>query len=126
MTKKEIKNKYKLNEAPDRIEYNYEKLYKALKHEVENHCNELIDENFIETIEKEFSINYGPDEQLVYNCPECGQSKCLYIGNYGDTYREEYQITCDNCGFICPKVSKDYGETWVIFDGWLHTKGYLK
>lgn len=124
--KKEIKDNYKLNEAPDRIEYNYKKLYEALKHELENHCNELIDEQFIETIEKEFSINYGPKPELVYPCPKCGKNNSLYIGEYSDDgYEEVYAITCNNCNFTGPNIS-DYGEAWVIFDEWLHTKGYLK
>lgn len=123
--KKELKKNYKLNDVPERIEYNYKKLYEALKHEVENHCNELIDEQFIETIEKEFSINYGKDPSLLYNCPECGASCSLYIGDYGDFNKNMFSVTCSQCGFRVPHYISDYEEAWYEFKEWLVKNKYL-
>ena len=123
--KRELKKNYKLNDVPDRIEYDYKKLYEALKHEVENHCNELIDEQFIETIEKEFSINYGKDPSLLYNCPECGASCSLYIDDYGDFNKDMFSVTCSQCGFRVPHYISDYGEAWCEFKEWLVKNKYL-
>lgn len=124
--KKEIKDNYKLNDVPDRIEYNYQELYKALKQEVKNHCGELIDGSFIEEIEKRFSINYGPKPESLYNCPKCGNSNCLYVGEYSfNSIGRKYAVTCSHCDFVGSMIS-DYGEAWGEFRCWLQKKGYLK
>lgn len=123
--KRELKKNYKLNDVPDRIEYDYKKLYEAFKHEVENRCNELIDEQFIEIIEKGVSINYGKDPSLLYNCPECGASGSLYIGDYGDFNKDMFSVTCSQCSFSVPHYTSDYDEAWCEFKEWLVKNKYL-
>lgn len=123
--KREIKKNYKLNDVPDRIEYNYEKLYNTLKQEVLTHCNDLIDEDFIDTIENKYSINYGKDPSLLYNCPECGESGSLYIGDYGAFGKYVFSVTCSQCSFRVPHYTCDYGEAWYEFKEWLEKNKYL-
>lgn len=123
--KRELKKNYKLNDVPDRIEYNYEQLYNALKHEVLNHCDELIDKDFIDNIENRYSINYGKDPKLLYNCPECGASGSLYIGDYGDFSKDRLSVTCSQCSFRVPHYISDYGEAWCEFKEWLVENKYL-
>lgn len=123
--KRELKKNYKLNDVPDRIEYNYEQLYKTLKHEVLNHCDELIDKDFIDNIENRYSINYGKDPKLLYNCPECGANGSLYIGDYGDFNEDMFSVTCSQCSFQVPHYISDYGEAWVEFKEWLVKNKYL-
>lgn len=123
--KKDIKDNYKLNDVPDRIEYRYEQLYKTLKHEVLNHCNELIDKDFIDNIENRYSTNYGKDPNLLYNCPECGASGSLYIGDYGDFGNQMFSVTCSECSFRVPHYTSDYGEAWGEFKEWLVKNKYL-
>lgn len=66
------------------------------------------------------------DPSKLWNCPKCGESNVLYIGDYGfDEFDREYAVTCSQCDFIGPSVS-DYGEAWCEFEAWLRKKGYLK
>lgn len=124
--KNNIKKNYKLNDVPDRIEYDYQKI-------VEEMINYLKDINDYEKILEylgflmnRYSTNYGADPIKLYNCPECGASNVLYVGDYGfDEYDRKYAVTCGHCDFIGPE-SNDYGEVWVNFKDWLYKKGYLK
>ena len=62
----------------------------------------------------------------LWNCPKCGESNVLYIGDYGfNEFDREYAVTCSQCGFVGPRIS-DYGEAWCEFKDWLRKKGYLK
>lgn len=66
------------------------------------------------------------DPSKLWNCPKCGESNVLYIGDYGfDEFDREYAVTCSQCDFIGPSIS-DYGEAWCGFEAWLRKKGYLK
>lgn len=66
------------------------------------------------------------DPSKLWNCPKCGESNVLYIGDYGfDEFDREYAVTCSQCDFIGPRIS-DYGEAWCEFEAWLRKKGYLK
>lgn len=66
------------------------------------------------------------DPSKLWNCPKCGESNVLYIGDYGfNEFDREYAVTCSQCDFIGPKIS-DYGEAWCEFKDWLRKKGYLK
>ena len=66
------------------------------------------------------------DPSKLWNCPKCGESNVLYIGDYGfDEFDREYAVTCSQCDFVGPRIS-DYGEAWCEFEAWLRKKGYLK
>lgn len=66
------------------------------------------------------------DPAKIWNCPKCGESDVLYIGNYGtDEFHMKYAVTCDSCDFVGPN-SNDYGEAWTEFEYWLKKKRYLK
>lgn len=72
------------------------------------------------------SFKIPVDPSKLWNCPKCGESNVLYIGDYGfDEFDREYAVTCSQCDFIGPKIS-DYGEAWCEFKDWLRKKGYLK
>lgn len=101
-----IKARYTLNDVPDRIEYNWEKLYKSLKEMLTPVC---LDEAFLCSMEKQYSTNYGPDPVKKYPCPKCGESNVLYVGDYSEYMKEKYAITCSNCEFQGPMI-EDYGE----------------
>lgn len=66
------------------------------------------------------------DPSKLWNCPKCGESNVLYIGDYGfNEFDREYAVTCSQCDFVGPRIS-DYGEAWCEFKDWLRKKGYLK
>ena len=66
------------------------------------------------------------DPSKLWNCPKCGESNVLYVGDFGeDAWHPNYAVTCSQCDFIGPKIS-DYGEAWCEFEDWLKKKGYLK
>lgn len=66
------------------------------------------------------------DPSKLWNCPKCGESNVLYVGDFGeDAWHPNYAVTCSQCDFIAPKIS-DYGEAWCEFEDWLKKKGYLK
>lgn len=66
------------------------------------------------------------DSSKLWNCPQCGESNVLYIGEYRfDEFNREYAVTCSQCDFVGPRIS-DYGEAWCEFEAWLRKKGYLK
>ena len=72
------------------------------------------------------SFKVPVDPSKLWNCPKCGESNVLYIGDYGfDEFDREYAVTCSQCDFIGPRLS-DYGEAWCEFKDWLRKKGYLK
>lgn len=66
------------------------------------------------------------DPSKLWNCPKCGESNVLYVGDFGkDAWHPNYAVTCSQCDFIGPRIS-DYGEAWCEFEDWLRKKGYLK
>ena len=123
--RKSIKENYKRNDVPDRVKYNWEAICKALFAVMDEKGR--ISSAEAETIKKEFSLNLGPDPAQVYNCPQCGASDCLYVGQFGDFYAqtEAYAVVCSHCDFHGPEIS-DYGEAWCEFEYWLCKRGYLK
>ena len=72
------------------------------------------------------SFKVPVDPSKLWNCPKCGESNVLYIGDFGkDAWHPNYAVTCSQCDFIGPRIS-DYGEAWCEFKDWLRKKGYLK
>lgn len=72
------------------------------------------------------SFKIPVDPSKLWNCPKCGESNVLYIGDYGfNEFDREYAVTCSQCDFVGPRIS-DYGEAWCEFKDWLRKKGYLK
>lgn len=72
------------------------------------------------------SFKVPVDPSKLWNCPKCGESNVLYIGDFGkDAWHPNYAVTCSQCDFIGPRIS-DYGEAWCEFEDWLRKKGYLK
>ena len=72
------------------------------------------------------SFKVPVDPSKLWNCPKCGESNALFIGNYGTgKFDTKYAVTCSQCEFIAPRTS-DYGEAWWEFKDWLRKKGYLK
>ena len=124
--KNNIKKNYKLNVVPDRIEYNYEQIVEEMIHYLKDKHDYKTILEYLEFLMNRYSINYGADPTKLYNCPECGESNVLYVGDYGfDEYDKKYAVTCSNCDFVGPKIN-DYGEVWCDFEHWLYKKGYLK
>lgn len=71
------------------------------------------------------SFKVPVDPSKLWNCPKCGESNVLYIGDFGkDAWHPNYAVTCSQCDFIGPRIS-DYGEAWCEFEDWLKKKGYL-
>lgn len=82
-------------------------------------------ESFIHEAKLSNCVRLPDDPVEVYNCPKCGESKCLHVGEYlGKISPTEYAVTCSRCDFVGPKIS-DYGEAWVEFEDWLKQNGYL-
>ena len=72
------------------------------------------------------SFKVPVDPSKLWNCPHCGESNVLYIGDYGfNEFDRKYAVTCSHCDFTGPKLN-DYGEAWTEFEYWLRKKGYLK
>ena len=72
------------------------------------------------------SFKVPVDPSKLWNCPKCGESNVLYVGDYGfNEFDREYAVTCSQCDFVGPRIS-DYGEAWCEFKDWLRKKGYLK
>ena len=72
------------------------------------------------------SFKVPVDLSKLWNCPKCGESNVLYVGDFGkDVWNPNYAVTCSHCDFIGPTIS-DYGEAWCEFEAWLRKKGYLK
>lgn len=128
--KAEIKRTYK----PNHIEPRYEVYWRGYAITLETYINKLAEgsSNYKEILEflnhakNANSYKIAVDPAKVWNCPNCGESNCLYIGDYGfDEYDRKYAVTCSQCDFIGPEIS-DYGEVWCEFEDWLRKKGYLK
>lgn len=130
--KAEIKRTYKPNYIEPEYEVRWEDYAKALERlliELEIYVDESlqtrIDENMV-TARKLNSFKVPIDPSRIWNCPNCGESSCLFVGDYGfDEYDRKYAVTCSQCDFIGPRIS-DYGEAWCEFEDWLRKKGYLK
>ena len=72
------------------------------------------------------SFKVPVDPSKLWNCPKCGESNVLYVGDYGfNEFDREHAVTCSQCDFVGPSIS-DYGEAWCEFEAWLRKKGYLK
>lgn len=119
----EVKANYRPNEAPDRIEYDWEAIGKVLFAVVDEKGR--ISSAEAETIKKKFSLNLGPDPAKVYNCPECGASDSLNIWDFGSFDNHQYAVHCGHCDYFGPRTF-DYGEAWTAFESWLRRHGYLK
>lgn len=130
--KAEIKRTYR----PNYVEPVYETNWKAYAADLERHliylasqmdevASKQIDEAII-SYKKINSYKVPVDRAKIWNCPQCGESNVLYIGEYGfDEFNREHAVTCSQCDFIGPRIS-DYGEAWCEFEDWLRKKGYLK
>lgn len=128
--KAEIKRTYQ----PNYIEPQYEVDWKGYAATLETTIDKLAKElpnykeirEFLTQAINASSYKVSVDPAKVWNCPNCGESNCLYIGDYGfDEFDRKYAVTCSNCDFIGPKIG-DYGEAWCEFEDWLRKKGYLK
>lgn len=72
------------------------------------------------------SFKVPVDPSKLWNCPKCGESNVLYVGDFGkDAWHPSYAVTCSQCDFRGPRIS-DYGAAWCEFEDWLKKKGYLK
>lgn len=130
----EIKHNYK----PNYIEPKYERHWKDYAISLENLLLEIstwVDESLQKQIDTGIinarstnSYQIPVDNSKVWNCPHCGESNCLYVGNWGDDFHPNYGVTCSSCGFSVPDEYKisDYGEAWCEFEEWLMKEGYIK
>lgn len=130
----EIKRNYK----PNYIEPKYEIRWKDYAVSLENLLLEIstrVDESLKKQINigikdacSDNSFQLPVDKSKVWNCPHCGESNCLYVGNWGDEFKPKYGVTCSRCGFSIPDKYKisDYGEAWCEFEEWLIREGYVK
>ncbi len=129
--RRQIKANYRKNEVP--IEYKIDYKQACLKFEQIirdlgsiNRSASTVFNRCIDEIYSECREPLPIDNSKIYNCPECGESNCLYIGSYGDDdYHMQYAVTCSHCDFVGPKIS-DYGEAWCEFESYLIKKGYIK
>lgn len=129
----EIKHNYK----PNYIEPKYERRWKDYAISLENLLLEIstrVDESLKKQINTGIvnacsgnSFSLPVDKSEVWNCPSCGESSCLYVGNWGDAYYPKYGVTCSSCGFSVPDEYEisDYGEAWCEFEEWLIKEGYI-
>lgn len=117
------KREYKLNDIPDRIWYDYKSIVEDL---VEHFRNDEVVSSVISNILQAHSIKLGKDPVALYNCPECGSSESLYIGEYhSSTDGRKFAITCSRCDFAGPHV-KYKNDAWEKFHRWLVKTGYLE
>lgn len=130
--KAEIRRTYKPNPIEPTYETHWENYAKALERllfELKIYVHESLQTRIDEDIVRARNLNsfkIAVDPAKVWNCPNCGGSNCLYIGDYGfDEFDRKYAVTCSNCDFVGPTIS-DYGEAWCEFEDWLRKKGYLK
>lgn len=128
--KAEIKRTYKPNHIEPEYELDWRGYAITLETSIDKLAQELPNYNeireFLTQAKNANSYKLPVDPAKVWNCPDCGESICLYVGDYGsDMFDHKYAVTCGSCGYIGPKIS-DYGEAWCEFEDWLRKKGYLK
>lgn len=132
LKRSEIKRTYQ----PNYIERTYEMRWKEYAIDLEHLLTDIVskeDETFKKYIDdcinkarNKNSYEIPVDPSRIWNCPNCGESNVLYIGDYGfNEFDREYAVTCSQCDFVGPRIS-DYGEAWCEFRDWLRKKGYLK
>lgn len=126
----EIKRTYQMNYVEPEYEIDWKGYATALETAIDKLAQGLPNYKEIReqlTVMKNAnSFKVPVDPSKLWNCPKCGESNVLYIGDYGvDEFDREYAVTCSQCDFIAPMIS-DYGEAWCEFKDWLRKKGYLK
>ena len=129
----EIKRNYKPNYIEPKYEIRWKDYARSLENlllEISAQVGELLQTQVGECIvdaRSTSSYQIPVDHSEIWNCPRCGESNCLYVGNYGDDYYPKYGVTCSSCEFSVPDKYKisDYGEAWSEFEDWLLKEGYI-
>ena len=126
----EIKRTYQPNQVEPEYEVDWKGYATTLEAAIEKASHSISNQKDIQKFLKQAKLANSSkvlvDPAKIWNCPKCGESDVLYIGNYGtDEFHMEYAVTCSNCDFVGPTIS-DYGEVWCEFEDWLRKKGYLK
>lgn len=126
----EIKRNYHMNYVEPKYEIDWKGYATTLEIAIDKLAQELPNYKEIRkqlTVMKNAnSFEVPVDPSKLWNCPKCGESNALYVGDFGeDVWHPNYAVTCSQCDFIGPKIS-DYGEAWCEFEDWLKKKGYLK
>lgn len=126
----EIKRNYHMNQVETEYNIDYmlyskileKAMFEAVKDEPDK-VKELQDR--LDVLQKGISTVVSPDPSKLWNCPKCGESNALYVGDHSpDGFTTRHAVTCSNCDFIGP-MTRDYGEAWTEFIEWLSKEGYL-
>lgn len=126
----EIKRTYQMNYVEPKYEVDWKGYATTLETSIDKLAQGLPNYKEIQeqlTLMKNAnSFKVPVDPSKLWNCPKCGESNVLYVGDYGfNEFDREYAVTCSQCDFVGPRIS-DYGEAWCEFKDWLRKKGYLK
>lgn len=124
--RQQIKEDYAIVEPVVQYEPSYTRLWNIVK-KIVSEGGSLNSEN-IEEIYEQGCYLVRTDPSKVYPCPECGETNCLYSGDFakqGDS--PDYHVCCSCCSFVCEaKGQKTEEDAWNVFIKWLIKNGYLK
>ena len=126
----EIKRTYQMNYVEPKYEVDWKSYATTLETAIDKLAQGLPNYKEIQeqlTVMKNAnSFKVPVDPSKLWNCPNCGESNVLYVGDFGeDAWHPSYAVTCSQCDFTGPRIS-DYGEAWCEFKDYLKRKGYIK